>query len=141
MTTREDFNRIFEIEDSVRKETHTLESIEATGCEEPVGDVVVTGFVFYPNALKNSRFSVIVDKKNEWCFYKNSPRVKLLEGSLSLDALELLVDKEDFEDFLGLLHDVCSDFNVDDESPKIDGNAKYVYETVEWFNDEPEYIR
>ena len=127
MTTREDFKRIFEIEDFARKETHTLESIEATGCEEPVGDVVVTGFVFYPNALKHIRFSVIVDKEKE--------------GSLSLDALELLVDKEDFEDFLGLLHDACSDFNVDDESPKIDGKAKYVYDTVEWFNDEPEYIR
>lgn len=127
MTTKEDFKRIFEIEDFVRKETHTLESIEATGCKEPVGDVVVTGFVFYPNALKNSRFSVIVDQEKE--------------GSLSLDALELMVDKEDFEDFLGLLHDACSDFNVDDESPKIDGKAKYVYKTAEWFNDEPEYIR
>lgn len=127
MTTKEDFNRIFEIEDSVRKETHTLESIEAT-CEEWIGkNVKVTGFVFYPNALKHSRFSVVVDKEKE--------------GSLSLDALELLVNKEDFEDFLGLLHDVCSDFNMDDESPKIDGTAKYVYETVEWFNDEPEYIR
>lgn len=127
MTTKEDFKQIFEIEDFARKETHTLESIEAT-CEEWIGkNVKVTGFVFYPNALKHSRFSVVVDKEKE--------------GSLSLDALELLVDKEDFEDFLGLLHDVCSDFNVDDESPKIDGNAKYVYDTVEWFNDEPEYIR
>ena len=127
MTTKEDFNRIFEIEDSVRKETHTLESIEAT-CEEWIGkNVLVTGFVFYPNHLKHSRFNVIVDQEKE--------------GSLSLDALELMVDKEAFEDFLGLLHDACSDFNVDDESPKIDGNAKYVYETVEWFNDEPEYIR
>jgi hypothetical protein len=128
MTTKEDFKRIFEIEDSVRKETHTLESIEATGCKEQIGkNVVVTGFVFYPNNLKHSRFSVVVDQKKE--------------GSLSLDALELLVDKEDFEDFLGLLHDACSDFNVDDEKPKIDGTAKYVYETVEWFNDEPEYMR
>ena len=130
MTTRKDFidfNQFFEIEDSVRKETHTLESIEATNCEEPVGkNVLVTGFVFYPNALKNSRFSVIVDEK---------------EGSLSLDALELLVEKEDFKDCLGLLHDACSDFNVDDKSPKIDGKAKYIYDTVKWFDDEPEYIR
>ena len=127
MTTKEDFNRIFEIEDSVRKETHTLESFEAT-CEEWIGkNVLVTGFVFYPNHLKHSRFNVIVDQEKE--------------GSLSLDALELMVDKEDFEDFLGLLHDACSDFNVDDKSPKIDGTGKYVYETVEWFNDELEYIR
>ena len=127
MTTREDFKQVFEIEDFARKETHTLESIEATGCEEPVGDVVVTGFVFYPNALKHSRFNVIVDKEKE--------------GSLSLDALESLVDKEDFEDFLGLLHDACSDFNVDDKKPNFGGEVKYVYETVEWFNDELEYIR
>lgn len=128
MTTREDFKQIFEIEDFARKETHTLESIEATNCEEQIGkNVVVTGFVFYPNNLKNSRFSVIVDGEKE--------------GSLSLNALELLVEKEDFEDFLGLLHDACSDFNVDDKSPKIDGKAKYIYDTVEWFNDEPEYIR
>jgi hypothetical protein len=128
MTTKEDFNRIFEIEDSVRKETHALESIEATGCEEPVGkNVLVTGFVFYPNHLKHSRFSVIVDQEKE--------------GSLSLDALELLVDKEDFEDFLGLLHDACSDFNVDDKKPNFGGEVKYVYDTVEWFDDEPEYIR
>ena len=94
MTTREDFKQVFEIEDFARKETHTLESIEATCCEETVGkNVLVTGFVFYPNNLKSSRFSVIVDEEKE--------------GSLSLDALELLVDKEDFEDFLGLLHDAC----------------------------------
>jgi hypothetical protein len=128
MTTREDFKQVFEIEDFARKETHTLESIEATGCEEQIGkNVLVTGFVFYPNALKSSRFSVVVDQEKE--------------GSLSLDALELLVDKEDFEDFLGLLHDACSDFNVDDKKPNFGGEVKYVYETVEWFNDEPEYIR
>ena len=128
MTTKDDFKQIFEIENSVRKETHTLESIEATGCEEPVGkNVLVTGFVFYPNALKHSRFSVVVDKEKE--------------GSLSLDALESLVDKEDFEDFLGLLHDACSDFNVDDKKPNFGGEVKYVYDTVEWFNDEPEYMR
>jgi hypothetical protein len=128
MTTKENFKQIFEIEDFARKETHTLESIEATGCEEPVGkNVLVTGFVFYPNHLKHSRFSVVVNKEKE--------------GSLSLDALELLVDKEDFEDFLGLLHDACSDFNVDDKKPNFGGEVKYVYETVEWFNDEPEYIR
>lgn len=128
MTTREDFKQVFEIEDFARKETHTLESIEATNCEEQIGkNVLVTGFVFYPNNLKSSRFSVVVDEEKE--------------GSLSLDALELLVDKEDFEDFLGLLHDACNDFNVDDKSPKIDGKAKYVYETVECFDDEPEYIR
>lgn len=127
MTTREDFKQIFEIEDFARKETHTLEFIEATDCEEQIGkNVVVTGFVFYPNALKNSRFSVIVDEK---------------EGSLSLDALELLVEKEDFKDFLGLLHDACSDFNVDDKKPKFGGEVKYIYDTVEWFNDEPDYIR
>lgn len=128
MTTRKDFNQIFEIENSVRKETHKLESIEATNCEEQIGkNVVVTGFVFYPNALKSSRFSVIVDGEKE--------------GSLSLDALELLVEKEDFEDFLGLLLDACSDFNVDDEKPNFGGEVKYRYDTVEWFNDEPEYIR
>ena len=130
MTTRKDFidfNQFFEIEDSVRKETHTLESIEATGCKEPVGkNVLVTGFVFYPNDLKNSRFSVIVDEK---------------EGSLSLDALELLVEKEDFKDFLWLLHDACSDFNVNDKKPNFGGEVKYRYDTVEWCNDEPEYIR
>ena len=130
MTTRKDFidfNQFFEIEDSVRKETHTLESIEATGCKEQIGkNVLVTGFVFYPNALKNSRFSVIVDEK---------------EGSLSLDALELLVEKEDFKDFLWLLHDACSDFNVNDKKPNFGGEVKYIYDTVEWFNDEPEYIR
>jgi len=127
MTTKEDFKRIFEIEDFARKETHKLESIEATNCEEQIGkNVVVTGFVFYPNALKSSRFSVVVDKEKE--------------GSLSLDALELLVEKEDFEDFLGLLLDVCSDFNVDDEKPNFGGEVKYRYDTVEWFNDEPEYI-
>ena len=128
MTTKEDFKQIFEIEDFARKETHTLESIEATNCEEQIGkNVLVTGFVFYPNHLKQSRFSVIVDEEKE--------------GSLSLDALELLVDKEDFEDFLGLLHDACSDFNVDDKKPNFGGEVKYVYDTVEWFNDEPEYIR
>lgn len=131
MTTRKDFidfNQFFEIEDSVRKETHTLESIEATNCEEQIGkNVVVTGFVFYPNALKSSRFSVIVDGEKE--------------GSLSLDALELLVEKEDFKNFLGLLHDACSDFNVDDKKPKFGGELKYIYDTVEWFNDEPDYIR
>lgn len=128
MTTKEDFKQIFEIEDFARKETHTLESIEATGCEEPIGkNVLVTGFVFYPNNLKSSRFSVVVDEEKE--------------GSLSLDALESLVDKEDFEDFLGLLHDACSDFNVDDKKPNFGGEVKYVYDTVEWFNDEPEYIR
>ena len=128
MTTREDFKQIFEIEDFARKETHKLESIEATNCEEQIGkNVVVTGFVFYPNNLKSSRFSVIVDGEKE--------------GSLSLNALELLVEKEDFEDFLGLLLDACSDFNVDDEGPRINGTGKYIYDTVEWFNDEPEYIR
>ena len=128
MTTRKDFNQIFEIEDSVRKETHTLESIEAIGCKEKIGkNVVVTGFVFYPNNLKNSRFSVIVDGEKE--------------GSLSLDALELLVEKEDFEDFLGLLLDACGDFNVNDEKPNFGGEVKYRYDTVKWFNDEPEYIR
>lgn len=130
MATRKDFidfNQFFEIEDSVRKETHTLKSIEATGCKEQIGkNVLVTGFVFYPNALKNSRFSVIVDEK---------------EGSLSLDALELLVEKEDFKDFLWLLHDACSDFNVNDEKPNFGGKVKYIYDTVEWFDDEPEYIR
>lgn len=127
MTTKDDFKQIFEIEDSVRKETHTLESIEATGCEEPIGkNVKVTGFVFYPNALKHSRFSVIVDEEKE--------------GSLSLDALELLVEKEDFEDFLGWLHDLCSNFNVD-EKPQHGCEVAYTYETVEWFDDEPEYIR
>lgn len=128
MTTKEDFKQIFEIEDFARKETHKLESIEATNCEEQIGkNVVVTGFVFYPNNLKSSRFSVIVDGEKE--------------GSLSLNALELLVEKEDFEDFLGLLLDACSDFNVNDKKPKFGGEAKYVYDTVEWFNDEPEYIR
>lgn len=128
MTTKEDFKRIFEIEDFARKETHKLESIEATNCEEQIGkNVVVTGFVFYPNALKSSRFSVIVDGEKE--------------GSLSLNALELLVEKEDFEDFLGLLLDACSDFSVDDKKPNFGGELKYIYDTVEWFNDEPEYIR
>ena len=131
MTTKEDFidfNQFFEIEDSVRKETHTLESIEATNCEEQIGkNVVVTGFVFYPNALKSSRFSVIVDGEKE--------------GSLSLDALELLVEKEDFEDFLGLLLDACGDFNVNDKKLNFGGEVKYIYDTVEWFNDEPDYIR
>lgn len=128
MTTREDFKQIFEIEDSVRKETHTLESIEATSCEEQIGkNVLVTGFVFYPNVLKSSRFSVIVDEEKE--------------GSLSLDALELLVEKEDFEDFLGLLLDACGDFNVNDKKPNFGGELKYRHDTVEWFNDEPEYIR
>ena len=128
MTTREDFKQIFEIEDFARKETHTLESIEATNCEEQIGkNVVVTGFVFYPNALKSSRFSVIVDGEKE--------------GSLSLDALELLVEKEDFEDFLGLLLDACGDFNVNDKKLNFGGEVKYIYDTVEWFNDEPDYIR
>lgn len=132
MTTREDFKQIFEIEDFARKETHTLESIEVTSCEEPVGkNVVVTGFVFYHNDLKSSRFSVIVDGEKE--------------GSLSLDALELLVEKEDFEDFLGLLLDACSDFlldayfdfNVDDKKPNFGGELTYIYNTVKWLHDEP----
>ena len=128
MTTREDFKQIFEIEDFARKETHTLESIEATNCEEQIGkNVVVTGFVFYPNSLKSSRFSVIVDGEKE--------------GSLSLNALELLVEKEDFEDFLGLLHDACSDFNVNDKKPNFGGELTYIYNTVKWLHDEPEYIR
>ena len=126
MTTKEDFNRIFEIEDFVRKETHTLESIKVK-CDEIIGNsaVKVTSFVLYPNDLRDSWFNVIVDgeKKSMWLF-----------------AIELLVGDEDFEDFLGWLHDFCSNFNVD-EKPQHGCEIAYTYETVEWFDDEPEYIR
>lgn len=125
MTTKEDFKQIFEIEDFARKETHTLESIKVK-CDEIIGNsaVKVTSFVFYPNDLRDSRFNVIVDgeKKSMWLF-----------------ALESLVGDEDFEDFLGWLHDLCSNFNVDEERQH-GCEVAYTYETVEWFDDEPEYI-
>jgi hypothetical protein len=120
MVTREDFKYPFQVNDVLRRLTHTLTTVEYTG-NEPIGDyVAVTDFVFYPQDIKRSRFSLVAPDYGQ---------KSMQQGSLSFDALELFVGKADFHAFLGFLHDLCSDFAVGEDE---EGRVKYDYNTEKW---------
>jgi hypothetical protein len=72
-------------------------------------------YVFYPNRLSKSLFRI---------------RSKEQEGTVNLGALEFLLTPDEYEDFLGGLLDVCSDFSVE-EPNKWRTNIKYVWSTEE----------
>jgi len=124
MVTKDDFKYPFQVNDVLRRLTHTLTIVEYTG-SEPIGDyVTVTDFVFYPQDMSRSRFSVVAPDYGQ---------KSMQQGSLSFDALELLVGQTDFNTFLGFLHDLCSDFSVGDNK---EGHVKYDYDTEKWEEEE-----
>lgn len=122
MVTKDDFKYLFQIQDSYRRLTHNLTTVEYKG-NEPIGDyVTVTSFVFYLQDVSRSRFNVVAPDYGQEA---------MQEGSLSFDALELLVGETDFNVFLGFLHDLCSDFAIGE-----DKNVKYDYDTEKWEEEE-----
>ena len=116
MVSLTDFNKPFECTDVYDRERYTLEHVELSDDEDLIGkDVTLIAYVFYPNRLSKSLFRI---------------RSKEQEGTVNLGALEFLLTPDEYEDFLGGLLDVCSDFSVEEPS-KWRTNIKYVWSTEE----------
>jgi hypothetical protein len=117
MISLTDFKRPFEHEDYDAKATHTLEYLSFSGDEELIGkDVTLIAYVFYPNNLSKSLFRI---------------KSKDQEGAVCLGALEFLLTRDEYEDFLGGLHDTCSDFCGEETDDHYKG-LKFVFGTEEW---------
>ena len=115
MVSLTDFNKPFECTDVYEREKYTLEHVELSDDEEFLGsDVTLIGYVFYPNNLSKSLFRI---------------KTKDQEGTVNLGALEFFLTPDEYEDFLGGLLDVCSDFSV--EEPSGANYIKYVWSTEE----------
>jgi hypothetical protein len=115
MVSLTDFNKPFECTDVYEREKYTLEHVELSDDEDLIGkDVTLMAYVFYPNRLSKSLFRI---------------RSKEQEGTVNLGALEFLLTSDEYEDFLGGLLDVCSDFSV--EKPRRSSYIKYVWSTEE----------
>jgi hypothetical protein len=115
MISLSDFERPFECTDVYEREQYTLEYVEFSDDEELLGsDVTLIGYVFYPNNLSKSLFRI---------------KTKDQEGAVNLGALEFLLTRDEYEDFLGGLLDVCMDFSV--EEPRRSNYIKYVWSTEE----------
>jgi hypothetical protein len=116
MVSLTDFNKPFECTDVYEREKYTLEHVELSDDEDLIGkDVTLMAYVFYPNRLSKSLFRI---------------RSKEQEGTVNLGALEFLLTPDEYEDFLGGLLDVCSDFSVEEPS-KWRTHIKYVWSTEE----------
>jgi hypothetical protein len=116
MVSLTDFNKPFECTDVYEREKYTLEHVELSDDEDLIGkDVTLVAYVFYPNRLSKSLFRI---------------RSKEQEGTVNLGALEFLLTPDEYEDFLGGLLDVCSDFSVE-ELNKWRTHIKYVWSTEE----------
>jgi hypothetical protein len=116
MVSLTDFNKPFECTDVYEREKYTLEHVELSDDEDLIGkDVTLMAYVFYPNRLSKSLFRI---------------RSKEQEGTVNLGALEFLLTHDEYEDFLGGLLDVCSDFSVE-EPNKWRTHIKYVWSTEE----------
>ena len=117
MISLSDFKRPFEHDDHDAKVTHTLAYIEFSGDEELIGkDVTLVSYVFNPNYPSKSLFRV---------------KTKDQEGAVCLGALEFLLTSDEYEDFLGGLHDTCSDFCGEETDDHYKG-LKFVFDTEEW---------